>query len=206
LNICLITGEAGFIASQFVEDFVRAGRKVRALVRYSWRGFRSMLDRLDRQVLDSVQDVHRDMGDSGQIEAMTRGGSMVYPLAAVIGMPYCFSAPRTYVEVNVSKTKNVLDAVRRHAIGRVVMTSMSEVCGSAIYTPIDEAHQLHPLSPYAASKVAADQLGLSYSEEFRHAAYPGAAIQHIRAPATKSRGDTNDLRQFRTHDPGRARE
>jgi nucleoside-diphosphate-sugar epimerase len=165
-----------------------------------------MLDRLVRQVLDSVPVMYRDISDSWRMDTMNRCGDTVYPLAAVIGIPYCCTAPQSYVEANVSWTKNVLDAVSRHAIGRVVMAFASQVCGFAMYTPIDETHPLHPQSPYAASKVAADQLGLSCSEEFRRAAYPGAAIQHIRAPATKSRGDTSDLRQFRIHDPGRARE
>jgi dTDP-glucose 4,6-dehydratase len=166
LNTCLVTGAAGFIGSHLVEDLVRTGLNVRALVRYTSSGFRGMLDRLDRQVLDSVEVIYGDIRDSGQMDAVTRGCDTVYHLAALIGIPYSYSAPRSYVEVNVSGTQNLLDAVRRHASGKVVMASTSEVYGSAMYTPIDEAHPLHPQSPYAASKVAADQLGLSYQRSF----------------------------------------
>jgi len=166
LNTCLITGAAGFIGSHLVEDLVRAGWNVRALVRYTSSGYRGMLDRLDRQVLDSVEVIYGDIRDSGQMDAVTRGCDTVYHLAALIGIPYSYTAPRSYVEVNVSGTQNLLDAVRRHATGRIVMASTSEVYGSAMYTPIDEIHPLHPQSPYAASKVAADQLGLSYQRSF----------------------------------------
>ena len=206
MNTCFITGATGFIESHLVEDLQREGWKVRALVRHSWRGFPGMFDRLVRQVLDSVQVMYRDISDSGQVETMTRGGDTVYPLVALVGIPYSYTAPQSYVEVNVSRTNNVLDAVRRHAIGRVVMAFTSQVCGSAMHTPIDETHPLHPQSPYAASKVAADQLRQGYSDESLHTGYPGASIQHIQAPATISRGNTNDLRQFRIHDPGRNRE
>lgn len=166
LKTCLVTGAAGFIGSHLVEDLVRAGWNVRALVRYSSTGFRGMLDRLDAQVLGSVEVMYGDIRDSGQMDALIRGCDAVFHLAALIGIPYSYSAPRSYVEVNVSGTQNVLDAVRRNAIGRVVMASTSEVYGSAMYTPIDESHPLHPQSPYAASKVAADQLGLSYQRSF----------------------------------------
>ena len=166
LKTCLVTGAAGFIGSHLVEDLVRAGWTVRALVRYSSTGFRGMLDRLDAQVLGSVEVMYGDIRDSGQMDALIRGCDAVFHLAALIGIPYSYSAPRSYVEVNVSGTQNVLDAVRRNAIGRVVMASTSEVYGSAMYTPIDESHPLHPQSPYAASKVGADQLGLSYQRSF----------------------------------------
>ena len=166
MKTCLVTGAAGFIGSHLVEDLVRAGWNVRALVRYSSTGFRGMLDRLDAQVLGSVEVMYGDIRDSGQMDALIRGCDAVFHLAALIGIPYSYSAPRSYVEVNVSGTQNVLDAVRRNAIGRVVMASTSEVYGSAMYTPIDESHPLHPQSPDAASKVAADQLGLSYRRSF----------------------------------------
>jgi dTDP-glucose 4,6-dehydratase len=166
LDTCLITGAAGFIGSHLVEEMVRSGRHVRALVRYTSTGYRGQLERLDDDILDQVEVVYGDIRDSGQMESLIHGCREVYHLAALIGIPYSYVAPRSYVEVNVYGTQNILDAVRRHSVNRVVMASTSEVYGSARYTPIDEAHPLHPQSPYAASKVAADQLGLSYHRSF----------------------------------------
>ena len=166
MNTCLVTGAAGFIGSHLVEDLVRAGYQVRALVRYTSSGNRGMLDRLDGSVLEAIELHYGDIRDTGQMDSIIRGCDKVFHLAALIGIPYSYRAPRSYVDVNVAGTQNVLDAVRRHAAGRVIMASTSEVYGSAMYTPIDEAHPLHPQSPYAASKVAADQLGLSYQRSF----------------------------------------
>lgn len=161
-----MTGAAGFIGSHLVEELVREGCRVRALVRYSSTGFRGMLDRLDPSVLDRVEVRYGDVRDASQMERLVAGSRAVYHLAALIGIPYSYEAPRSYVDVNVVGTQNVLDAARRHRVGRVVVASTSEVYGSARYTPIDEDHPLHPQSPYAASKVAADQLALSYQRTF----------------------------------------
>ncbi len=145
---------------------MRAGHGVRALVRYSSTGFRGMLERLDPAVLDGVEIVYGDVRDAGQMDRLLAGSDVVYHLAALIGIPYSYEAPRSYVDVNVVGTQNVLDAARKQSVRRVIVASTSEVYGSARYTPIDEGHPLHPQSPYAASKVAADQLALSYQRSF----------------------------------------
>lgn len=166
MDTCVVTGAAGFIGSHLVEELVGAGHHVRALVRYSSTGYRGMLDRLDPSVLDQVDVRYGDVRDPALMEALLADSGVVYHLAALIGIPYSYEAPRSYFDVNVAGTQNVLDAARRQDVGRVIVASTSEVYGSAQYTPIDEDHPLHPQSPYAASKVAADQLALSYQRTF----------------------------------------
>ncbi len=163
---CLVTGAAGFIGSHLVEDLVRSGWDVRALVRYTSGENLGMLDRLEDAVLDAVEIGFGDIRDADRVENLMRGRDAVFHLAALIGIPYSYAAPRSYVDVNVAGTQNVLEAARRGATERVVLASTSEVYGTAEYTPIDEQHPLHPQSPYAATKVAADQLGLSYQRSF----------------------------------------
>lgn len=166
MGTCVVTGAAGFIGSHLVEELVRAGHSVRALVRYTSTGFRGMLDRLDPGILAEVEVWYGDVRDPAQMERLVADSRVVYHLAALIGIPYSYEAPRSYVDVNVVGTQNVLDAARRWHVGRVAVASTSEVYGSAQYTPIDEGHPLHPQSPYAATKVAADQLALSYQRSF----------------------------------------
>lgn len=166
MSTCLVTGAAGFIGSHLVEHLVRSGWEVRALVRYTSGEHLGMLGRVEDAVRDAVEIRFGDVRDADQVERLMRGRDAVFHLAALIGIPYSYAAPRSYVDVNVAGTQNVLDAARRGTTDRVVLASTSEVYGTAEYTPIDERHPLHPQSPYAASKVAADQLGLSYQRSF----------------------------------------
>src|SRR6266511_2695484 len=136
----LVTGAGGFIASHLVELLVAQGASVRGFVRYNSRSDRGWLDRLDHAI--------------------------VLHLGALIPIPYSYQHPREFVETNIVGTLNVLEAARRMDLNRIVQVSTSEVYGSAQTVPIPEEHPLHPQSPYAATKVGADQLALSYARAF----------------------------------------
>lgn len=164
----LVTGAAGFIGSHLVETLVEAGHDVRVLVRYNGRDDRGHLDRLPKSVIEAVE-VHRgDLKDPEAVRKAVKGQEWVLHLGALIAIPYSYQNPLDVVQTNVLGTSHVLDAVRdSDTIERVVLTSTSEVYGTAQYVPIDEAHPLVGQSPYAATKIASDALGLSYYRSFQ---------------------------------------
>jgi NAD dependent epimerase/dehydratase len=160
----LVTGAAGFIGSHVVETMAGAGWGVRAFVRYGSGGTAGWLD--SSPVRDGVEIFAGDIRDAGRVDAAVKDMDVVLHLAALIGIPYSYVAPSSYLSVNVEGTMHVLDAVRRHSTPRLVVTSTSEVYGSARYVPIDEQHPLQPQSPYSATKIASDSLALSYHAAF----------------------------------------
>jgi dTDP-glucose 4,6-dehydratase len=160
----LVTGAGGFIGSHLVEHLLSLGCAVRAMVRYTSGGGRGWLD--DPQLAAGVEIVTADVRDyDSTMKAMT-GCDAVFHLAALIGIPYSGVSPLAYLRTNVEGTLNVLDAARAHGVARVIVTSTSEVYGTAQVCPIDETHPLHCQSPYAATKAGADQLALSYHRSF----------------------------------------
>lgn len=165
-----ITGAGGFIGSHVVEAFLEAGHTVRALVRYGSSGRRGHLEELPaaRQAEREgrLEIILGDVTDPHQMHALLGGSQTVVHLAALIGIPYSYAAPASYLAVNAGGTANILEAARRHGARRVVVTSTSEVYGTALYTPIDELHPLQAQSPYAASKIAADKMAESYFRSF----------------------------------------
>jgi NAD dependent epimerase/dehydratase len=158
----LVTGADGFIGSHLTERLVRVGARVRAFVFYSAFDSHGWLDALPPAVSGEVEVVMGDVRDAERVDRAAAGCEVVFHLAALIGIPYSYTAPRSYVETNVTGTLNVLEAARHHAVARVVHTSTSEVYGTARYVPMDEDHPLSARSPYAATKIAADQLALAY--------------------------------------------
>lgn len=163
----LVTGAGGFIGSHLTERLVRDGHEVRVLVRYNGRDDRGHLDRLEPDVRDAL-DVHRgDLKDPEAVRKAVAGRAWVFHLGALIAIPYSYQNPLDVVQTNVVGTTHVLDACRASdALERVVLTSTSEVYGTAQYVPIDEKHPLRGQSPYAASKIGADALGESYHRSF----------------------------------------
>jgi NAD dependent epimerase/dehydratase len=161
----LVTGAGGFIGSHLTETLLAHGHDVRALVRYNGRGDHGHLRDVpaDGGVLDVVAG---DVTDASQVRRLVDGCDAVCHMAALIGIPYSYDAPRSYVQTNVLGTLNILEACRDHGTGRVVLASTSEVYGTAAYTPIDETHPLQGQSPYAASKIAADKLAESFFASF----------------------------------------
>jgi NAD dependent epimerase/dehydratase len=163
----LVTGAGGFIGSHLVERLVRDGHRVSAFVRYNGGDNRGHLDALPAEV-QSEFEIHRgDLKDPVAVAGAVRGREWVFHLGALIAIPYSYENPFDFVQTNVVGTGHVLEACR--AIGsleRVVLTSTSEVYGTARRVPIDETHPLQPQSPYSASKIAADALGESYHRAF----------------------------------------
>jgi len=162
----LVTGSEGFIGSHLVEELVASGHQVTAFVQYNSFNSAGWLDALPKEVQKVVEVIMGDVRDAGSVRAAVRGHARVAHLAALIAIPYSYSAPHSYYETNALGTLNVLDACRDFGVERLVHTSTSEVYGSAQYVPIDEKHPLVGQSPYSASKIAADQLAHSYWASF----------------------------------------
>jgi NAD dependent epimerase/dehydratase len=162
----LVTGAGGFIGSHLAETLARAGAEVRAFVRYTSRGDHGWLELAEPDVAQSIEIFRGDLANPEAVAASLSDRELVFHLGALIPIPYSYRHPREFVTANVVGTLNVLEAARRGEVERIVHTSTSEVYGSAQTVPIDEEHSLHPQSPYAASKVAADQLALSFQRSF----------------------------------------
>ncbi len=164
----LVTGAAGFIGSHLVESLVEAGHSVRAMVRYNGRDDRGHLDRLPKSVMDHVE-VHRgDLKDPEAVRKAVKDQQWVLHLGALIAIPYSYQNPLDVVQTNVLGTTHILDAcLDSNTLERAVLTSTSEVYGTAQFVPIDESHPLVGQSPYAATKIASDALGLSYYRSFQ---------------------------------------
>lgn len=158
----LVTGAGGFIGSHLVDALAEQGAEVTALVRYNSRNDWGMLEERYRSGSGRVRVVLGDVGDAGCVRRAVEGKELVFHLAALIGIPYSYVAPESYVRTNVLGTLNVLSASLSAGVERVVHTSTSEVYGTALYTPIDEAHPLQGQSPYSASKIAADKMAEAY--------------------------------------------
>ncbi len=162
----LVTGADGFIGSHLVERLLDKGCAVRALSYYNSFNRWGWLDTLPKETLREIEVVTGDVRDATGMRNAMRGVSHVFHLAALIGIPYSYVNPDSYVATNVSGTLNVLQAAREQGAEKILVTSTSEVYGTALTVPIDEDHPLQPQSPYAATKVAADALALSFQKSF----------------------------------------
>ncbi len=167
----LVTGGDGFIGSHLVERLAAAGAEVTALALYNAFGGSGWLDDLPQALHSAIRIEHGDMRDPAFVMQLCEGQQVIFHLAALITIPYSYIAAQSYVDVNVTGTVNLLEAARVHKPRRVVMTSTSEVYGTAITTPIDEEHPLQAQSPYAASKIAADMMASAYALSFSVPAY-----------------------------------
>ncbi|MDG4865449.1 SDR family NAD(P)-dependent oxidoreductase [Streptomyces sp. T-3] len=161
-----VTGAEGFIGSHLTEALVASGHRVRAMAQYNSFSSYGWLETLAPDVLDQVEIVLGDVRDPGSVNRLTEGAEAVYHLAALIAIPYSYQAPHSYVDTNVTGTLNVLEAVRRQEIPRLVHTSTSETYGTAQTVPITEDHPINTQSPYAASKAGGDRLADSYHASF----------------------------------------
>lgn len=163
----LVTGADGFIGSHLTEELVKKGYDVRAFVYYNSFNSWGWLDSLPRNVLNNVEIFQGDIRDpNGVLEAM-KGLDAIFHLAALIAIPFSYHSPDTYVDTNIKGTLNVLQAARKVEACRVLVTSTSEVYGTARYVPIDESHPLQGQSPYSATKIGADRLAESFYRSFQ---------------------------------------
>ncbi len=161
-----VTGAGGFIGSHLCEHLVQSGANVTAMLHYNSKSDWSNLEFIDEETRRAMRVIKGNVEDSSFIDMKTKGQDVIFHLAALIGIPYSYEAPLSYVRTNVVGTTNILEAARKNDIDLVINTSTSETYGSAVYTPIDELHPLQGQSPYSASKISADKLAEAYFNSF----------------------------------------
>ena len=162
----LITGANGFIGSHLAELCVAMNYEVRAFVHYNSLNSWGWLDSLDKNILDFIEVYSGDVRDPHGVKQAMKDVDIVFHLAALIAIPYSYNSPASYVDTNISGTLNILQAARELGTERILITSTSEVYGTALYVPIDEKHPKQPQSPYSASKISADALAESFYRSF----------------------------------------
>ena len=165
MNI-LVTGADGFIGSHLTEELVKSGARVRAFVYYNSFNSWGWLDALPKEILNEIEVFTGDIRDPNGVREAMKGIDAVFHLAALIGIPFSYHSPDTYVDTNIKGTLNVLQAARDFDVSRVLVTSTSEVYGTAKYVPIDEKHPYQGQSPYSATKIGADRLAESFYRSF----------------------------------------
>lgn len=162
----LVTGADGFIGSHLVEHLIKSGNTVKAFVQYNSFNFWGWLENIPKELKSDLEVFSGDIRDSHGVKTALKDCDCVFNLAALIAIPYSYHSPDTYVDTNVKGALNVVQAARELGIEKVVQTSTSEVYGTAQFVPISEKHPLHAQSPYAASKIGADQIAMSFYYSF----------------------------------------
>tara|TARA_B100001248_G_C27396080_1_gene465655 strand:+ start:1293 stop:2291 length:999 start_codon:yes stop_codon:yes gene_type:complete len=162
----LITGSDGFIGSHLVESLVKDGIQVKAFCFYNSNNSWGWLDTLSNDVKKNIDVYLGDIRDPYSVKEAMRGCDIVFHLAALIGIPYSYISPSSYVDTNIHGTLNIVQSARELNLKKIVHTSTSETYGSAQFVPINESHPLVGQSPYAATKIGADQIALSYQKSF----------------------------------------
>ena len=166
MKTVLVTGADGFIGSHLVEKLMDDGHKVKAFVYYNSFNSWGWLDTLPKEKLSQIEIFAGDIRDPNGVRIAVKGVDMIYHLGALIAIPYSYHSPDSYVDTNVKGTLNILQAARDYNIERVIVTSTSEVYGTALYVPIDEKHPKQGQSPYSASKIGADAMADSFYRSF----------------------------------------
>lgn len=162
-----VTGADGFIGSHLVEELVGQGHVVRAFVYYNSFNTWGWLDTLPREIMSEIEVIAGDIRDPNGVRMAMKGIDVVYHLAALIAIPFSYYSPDTYVDTNIKGTLNILQAARELETQRILITSTSEVYGTAQYVPIDEKHPFQGQSPYSATKIGADRLAESFYRSFK---------------------------------------
>lgn len=162
----LVTGADGFIGSHLVEQLIIEGAEVRAFVFYNSFNSWGWLDSLSKETIDKIEVFTGDIRDPNGVRTAMKDCQIVFHLAALIAIPFSYHSPDSYIDTNVKGTLNVVQAARDLNVERVLVTSTSEVYGTAQYIPIDEIHPRQPQSPYSASKIGADCIAESFYRSF----------------------------------------
>lgn len=165
-NSVMVTGADGFIGSHLTEELVKKGEKVKAFCYYNSFGTWGWLDTLPREIKSEIEVFMGDIRDPNGVRVAMKGQEVVYHLAALIAIPFSYHSPDSYVDTNIKGTLNVLQAARDLGTRRLLVTSTSEVYGTAQYVPIDEHHPYQGQSPYSATKIGADRLAESFYRSF----------------------------------------
>ncbi len=163
----LVTGADGFIGSHLVEQLIKDGKKVKAFVYYNSFGSWGWLDTFPKELLEEIEIFAGDIRDPNGVRTAMNGVDEVFHLAALIAIPFSYHSPDSYVDTNIKGTLNVLQAARELETERILVTSTSEVYGTAQYVPIDEKHPFQGQSPYSATKIGADRLAESFYRSFK---------------------------------------
>jgi len=163
----LITGAEGFIGSHLTEEIIKKGAYVRAFIHYNPFNNWGWLDTLPEKIKSKIEIFSGDIREAYNVYRAMEGIDVVFHLAALVGIPYSYYSPESYVATNIMGTVNVLQAARDKKIYKIVHTSTSETYGSALYVPIDEQHPLQGQSPYSASKIGADMMAKSFYCSFK---------------------------------------
>jgi len=162
----LITGADGFIGSHLVEHLLNEGCKVRAFVYYNSFNSWGWLDSLDKSTLSKIEIFAGDIRDPNGVRKAMEGIQVIFHLAALIAIPFSYHSPDSYVDTNIKGTLNILQAAKDFKCEKILVTSTSEVYGTALYVPIDEEHPFQGQSPYSATKIGADRLAESFWRSF----------------------------------------
>lgn len=162
----LVTGADGFIGSHLTEELVRRGGDVRAFVYYNSFNSWGWLDSSPKEILDNLDVFTGDVRDPYGVKEAVKNCDVVMHLAALIAIPYSYHSPGAYVDTNIRGTLNILQAARELGVEKIIHTSTSEVYGTARFIPITEEHPLQGQSPYAATKIGADQIAFSFFRSF----------------------------------------
>ncbi len=165
-NRVLVTGADGFIGSHLTEELVKSGEKVTAFCLYNSFGTLGWIDTLPKEIRSEIEIFTGDVRDPNGVRTAMRNQQRVFHLAALIAIPFSYHSPDSYVDTNIKGTLNVLNAARELGTERVMVTSTSEVYGTAQYVPIDEKHPFQGQSPYSATKIGADRLAESFYRSF----------------------------------------
>ena len=161
----LVTGADGFIGSHLTEALLKEGYQVRALAQYNSFNYWGWLE--DIKPSSNLEIVCGDVRDPNFCREISKGIDVIFHLAALIAIPYSYIAPESFIETNVKGTLNICQAAKDNGVKRILVTSTSEVYGTAKYVPIDEKHPLQPQSPYSASKIGADAIAMSFYNAFK---------------------------------------
>lgn len=162
----LVTGADGFIGSHLTEELIKQGHHVRAFVNYNSFNTWGWLDTLPKSILNGIEVFAGDIRDPNGVREALRNVDEVFHLAALIAIPFSYHSPDAYVDTNIKGTLNILQAARDLETSRIIITSTSEVYGTARYVPIDENHPFQGQSPYSATKIGADRLAESFYRSF----------------------------------------
>jgi len=162
----IVTGADGFIGSHLTERLVAEGCTVKAFCYYNSFNSWGWLDSVDKATQGKIEVFMGDVRDPNGVRTAIQGADIVFHLAALIAIPFSYHSPDSYIDTNVKGTLNVLQACKDFGIERLLVTSTSEVYGTAQYVPIDEKHPKQPQSPYSASKIGADSIAESFYRSF----------------------------------------
>lgn len=162
----LVTGADGFIGSHLTEQLVKEGYEVKAFTYYNSFNTWGWLDTLPKDILNQIEIFSGDIRDPNGVDNAVAGMEQIFHLAALIAIPFSYHSPDSYVDTNIKGTLNILQAAKRQECERILVTSTSEVYGTAQYVPIDELHPFQGQSPYSATKIGADRLAESFYRSF----------------------------------------